>query len=204
MGVEPQTARGRATRDRIVETAASLVRKHGVAATSLELVESTAGVGRSQMYHYFDGRDDLLRAMATSTASPVIELAAAALADVHSLADIDTWFASLVTANAQTGSIGGCPIGSLVAQMAEHDNQTRKVFVDIFAHWEETLVSCLRRLQSSGVLRADIVVLDVAGAIMAAMQGGLLLAQVRRDPDQLRRALTGARAALNASAASSP
>ena len=202
MRVEPQTARGRATRDRIIQTAAGLVREHGVAATSLELVESTAGVGRSQMYHYFDGRDDLLRAMATSTANPIIDRATTALADVHSLADIDTWFASLVTANAQTGSIGGCPIGSLVAQMAEHDDETRKVFVDIFARWEEPLVSCLRRLQDNGTLRPDIAVIDVAGTIMAAMQGGLLLAQVRRDPDQLRRALTGARAALNASATS--
>jgi len=201
MGTAPQTARGRATRDRIVETAATLVRQHGVAATSLEMVESAAGVGRSQMYHYFDGRDDLLRAMATSTANPVVDRAAAALADVQSLADIDTWFASLVDANAQSGSVGGCPIGSLVAQMAEHDDQTRKVFVDIFARWEEPLVACLQRLQRNGVLRTDIAVADVAGAIMAAMQGGLLLAQVRRDPDQLRRALTGAQAALAASAA---
>jgi TetR/AcrR family transcriptional regulator, transcriptional repressor for nem operon len=201
MGSAPQTARGRAARDRIIESAAALVRQQGVAATSLEMVESAAGVGRSQMYHYFDDRDDLLRAMATSTANPVVDRAAAALAGVQSLADIDTWFESLVAANAQSGSIGGCPIGSLVAQMAERDEQTRNVFVDIFARWEQPLLACLQRLQRNGELRTDIDVADVAGAIMAAMQGGLLLAQVRRDSDQLRRALTGARAALAVSAA---
>jgi len=196
MESEPQTARGRATRDRIVETAVTLVRTHGVAGTSLDLVEATAGVGRSQIYHYFSDRDDLLRAMAASTAAPVILRAAAVLAEVQSLADLDAWFASLVASNKESGSVGGCPIGSLVGQLAEHDDETRAVFVDIFARWEEPLVSCLRRLQRNGAIRPDVAVADLAATIMAAMQGGLLLAQVRRDSDQVRRALTGARAAL--------
>jgi AcrR family transcriptional regulator len=179
-----------------VETAATLVRSHGVAATSLDLVETTAGVGRSQIYHYFTDRDDLLRAMAERTAAPVILRAATVLAEVQSLADLDAWFASLVASNEQSGSVGGCPIGSLVGQMAEHDDETRMVFVEIFARWEAPLVSCLTRLQQNGAIRTDTAVADLAATIMAAMQGGLLLAQVRRDPDQVRRALTGARAAL--------
>ncbi|MEV0222305.1 hypothetical protein [Streptomyces sp. NPDC050704] len=37
---------------------------------------------------------------------------------------------------------------------------------------------------------------ELADLTMAAIQGGLLLAQIRRTPDQLRLALRGARAAL--------
>jgi TetR/AcrR family transcriptional repressor of nem operon len=38
----------------------------------------------------------------------------------------------------------------------------------------------------------------LATATLAAIQGGLLLSQVRRDPEQLRIALDGARAMLRA------
>jgi AcrR family transcriptional regulator len=42
------------------------------AAVSLEDVEREAGVGRSQLYHYFDGRDDLLRTVIDITTDAVL------------------------------------------------------------------------------------------------------------------------------------
>ena len=52
-----------------------------------------------------------------------------------------------------------------------------------------------------GVLRADVDPDELADFTMAALQGGLLLAQVWRDPARLRHALDGARRALRAAAA---
>jgi hypothetical protein len=68
--------------------------------------------------------------------------------------------------------------------------------VDAFARWEAPLIAGLRRMQESGELRPDADVTELADLTMAAIQGGLLLAQIRRTPDQLRLALRGARAAL--------
>ena len=59
MALEPKTARGRETRDRVVTAAATLIREHGAAAVNLDDVEAAAGVGRSQLYHYFTDRNDL-------------------------------------------------------------------------------------------------------------------------------------------------
>ena len=62
---EPQrlTPKGRATRERIVATAAQLMYDHGVAGTSLGDVQKAAGVGASQVYHYFGDKDSLIRAV---------------------------------------------------------------------------------------------------------------------------------------------
>ena len=57
---EPRTGRGRASRERIVERAAELFAERGVAATSLDEVLAAAGAGKSQLYHYFRGRDELV------------------------------------------------------------------------------------------------------------------------------------------------
>src|SRR5262245_10979011 len=59
---EPRTGRGRASRERIVERAAELVAEHGVAGTSLDEVLAAAGASKSQHYHYFAGRDELVEA----------------------------------------------------------------------------------------------------------------------------------------------
>ncbi|MGO9504248.1 MAG: TetR/AcrR family transcriptional regulator, partial [Streptosporangiaceae bacterium] len=52
---------GRATRDRIVSVAAQLMFEHGVAGTSLGDVQKAAGVGASQVYHYFGDKQSLIR-----------------------------------------------------------------------------------------------------------------------------------------------
>ena len=196
MALEPTTARGRATRDRILQAAAVLVKERGVALTTIDAVQEAAGVGRSQMYHYFDDRDDLMRAVVGATVDAVLADQDVLVKGVDSLADIDRWFAEVVANSWRQDSVGGCPIGSLASQLAEHDDVTRAAFVTAFERWEAPLIAGLERMQRRGELRPDVSVTDLADITMAAIQGGLLLAQIRRNPDQVRLALEGARAAL--------
>jgi TetR/AcrR family transcriptional regulator, transcriptional repressor for nem operon len=194
----PTTAKGRATRGRILQAAAELVAERGTAATSLEDVEARAGVGRSQLYHYFDGRDDLLRAVVDTTTDAVLGPQTDLFADLDSLGGIDRWFNALVALQEERGAVGGCPIGSLVGQLAERDDATRGALASGFDRWEAPLKAGLERMRERGELRADADPGVLADQTMAAIQGGLLLTQVRRDPAQLRRALDGARSVIAA------
>jgi AcrR family transcriptional regulator len=65
---QPRTGRGRASRERIVERAADLFAERGVAGTSLDEVLAAAGAGKSQLYHYFHGRDELVEAAVAAAA----------------------------------------------------------------------------------------------------------------------------------------
>lgn len=198
---EPTTEKGRATRRRILQAAARLIAERGAAAVSLEDVEREAGVGRSQLYHYFDGRDDLLRSVIDVTTDAVLGAQDGLLDELDSLERIDRWFDGLVALQEERGAAGGCPIGSLVGQLAERDEQTRAALASGFERWEEPLVEGLTRMKDRGELRSDASVQDLADITMAAIQGGLLLTQVRRDPQQLRNALRGAWALLATAAA---
>jgi AcrR family transcriptional regulator len=201
MTQQPRTQKGRSTRARILHAATRLIAERGVERVSLEDVEREAGVGRSQLYHYFDGRDDLLRAVIDTTTDEVLGSQDGLLDDLDSLEAIDRWFDGLVALQEERGARGGCPIGSLVGQLAERDEDTRAALVSGFERWEEPLIAGLTRMQEGGRLRSDANVESLADATMAAIQGGLLLTQVRRDPQQLRRALDGARAVLAEAAA---
>lgn len=198
----PTTKRGRQTRERVLLAAMELVREGGVAGLTLDDVERAAAVGRSQLYHYFDGRDDLIRAVVATTVDMVLGGSADYLAELDSVAGIERWFSRTETLCAAGDGVGGCPIGSLVGQLAERDEPTREALVAAFDRWEAPLIDGLRRLRDRGDLRRDLDVHALADLIMASLQGGLLLAQVRRDPRQLHRALDGARGALASAAAS--
>src|SRR6476619_6957352 len=54
------TARGAATRARIVAAASSLVYERGFAGTSLDDVMAATGTSKSQLYHYFADKDALI------------------------------------------------------------------------------------------------------------------------------------------------
>jgi AcrR family transcriptional regulator len=192
----PTTAKGRATRLRILQAAARLIADRGAGAVSLEDVEREAGVGRSQLYHYFDGRDDLLRAVVDITTEAVLGSQSGLLDDLDSFEAIDRWFDWLVALQDERGAVGGCPIGSLVGQLAERDEPTRAALASGFERWEAPLVEGLSRMQERGELKPGVSVTELADMTMAAIQGGLLLTQVRRDPRQLRHALDGARVVL--------
>ena len=57
------TRRGRETRERIVSAAAELIFERGVAETTLEDIRAAAGVSGSQVYHYFEDKQALVRAV---------------------------------------------------------------------------------------------------------------------------------------------
>ncbi len=197
----PATAKGRATRQRVLQAAAELVAEKGAAGMSLDDVQARIGASRSQLYHYFEDRDDLVRAGIDLTIDAVLAAQGDLLDHLDSWAGIDRWFDSHVHHQVERQAAGGCPIGCLVGQLAEQDAGARAAIAAGFERWEAHLREGLTRMKTRGKLRADADPAALATATMASLQGGLLLTQVRRDPRQLRIALNAARANLRLAAA---
>src|ERR1700747_1073112 len=116
----PATKKGRATRERIVPAAAELVAEKGAAGMSLDDVKARSGASRSQLYHYFDDRDDLVRAVIDTTCSAVVASQDELLARLDSWAGLDRWFEWLVAIQEERQARGGCPIGSPRRQTPQH------------------------------------------------------------------------------------
>lgn len=196
----PITEKGRATRQRIIQAAAELVGERGAAAATLDEVGARAGASRSQLYHYFEDRDDLIRAVIDATTNAVLGAQGELLDELDSWAGIDRWFRALVDLQVDRQAAGGCPLGTLAGQLAERDPRFRAAIADGFGRWEQHLREGLERMKERGKLRTHADPARLATATMASLEGGLLLTQIRRDPNQLRIALDGARTLLRAAA----
>jgi AcrR family transcriptional regulator len=197
----PRTANGRATRERIVSAAAGLVYERGIARTSLDDVIESAGVSKSQLYLYFNDRSALLREVVPHNLKRVLAAQESHLVALDSWRAIRAWLDALVELQVAASARGGCPVGSLVGQLAETDEAARIALADSFARWQQPLRDGLHAMQSRGKLARSAEPDELATATMASIQGGLLLTQVRRDPRQLAIALDSAYANLRAHAA---
>ncbi len=200
-GAPPATVRGRETRERIIRAAAELVAERGVAGTSLDDVRIRAHASKSQLYHYFADRDDLMRAVARAVSDDVVGGQAELFAQLDTIDGVRSWADALVTLQRSRHAKGGCPIGSLAGQLAEQNDGARLALADGLDRWESAIREGLERMAARGELRPDADPGALAQRTLAAVQGGLLLTQIRRDPNELRSALDGAMDAILAARA---
>ena len=99
------------------------------------------------------------------------------------------WRDRLVEIQRGLHSEGGCPLGTLAAELAETGPDVRSDLGEAFERWEDGIRSGLRTMHDRGELRADADPDRLATAVLAAVQGGLLLTQVRRNTAPLEAAL---------------
>jgi AcrR family transcriptional regulator len=179
-----------------VAAAADVVSERGALGASLDEVGDRAAASRSQLYHYFDDKADLLRAVAEATSDTVLDGQRALFAGLNSWAGLQRWADALVELQQQRGGRGGCPIANLVGQLGERDDDIRAVLASGFDRWEAHIRACLAAMVAAGELQPGTDVGWLAASTLASLQGGLILAQARRDAQPLRRALDGALALI--------
>jgi TetR/AcrR family transcriptional regulator, transcriptional repressor for nem operon len=185
----PATARGAATRARIVEAAAGLVHLRGASPTSLEDIMEASATSKSQLYHYFADKDALMRAVIELQTCRVTGGETADPAAFDSIDKLRHWRDGIVAMNKAARGIGGCPLGSLASELADRSESARTMLEHGFALWESHLVRGLRAMRDRGALRLEAKPEDLATAVIAALQGGLLLAQTARTSRPLELAL---------------
>jgi AcrR family transcriptional regulator len=190
--MQPTTGRGRRTRQRIVAAATQVVAEKGALGASLDEVGARAAASRSQLYHYFDDKTDLLRAVAQTTNDTVLGAQEDLFAGLDTWPGLVRWADALVALQEERGGKGGCPIANLLGQIGERDDDIRAVLADGFDRWEASIRAGLAAMIASGELRADTDPDWLATSTLASVQGGLTLSQARRDARPLRRALDGA------------
>lgn len=181
------TRKGAETRARIVDVAAELIYQQGVAGTRIEEVRDRARVSSSQLYHYFEDKPALVRAVIECQADRAI--GTQEQFDLSSLDGLREWRDFVVDQARLKGGRGGCPVGSLGSALAETEPEARAMVAASFKRWEASIMAGLLRMHALGRLLPEADPRQLALALLAALEGGLLLAQIQRDPEPLAAAL---------------
>lgn len=166
------TAKGVATRERIVDVAARILRENGVATTTLGDICASAHIGRGQLFHYFpDGREELLLAVAHFEAERVIEDQQPHLGHLTSWAAWQTWREVVIERYRRQGP--DCALHALMSQVSPGTPAAQAVVSELMRQWHQPLREGIVTMQAAGEIRPEIDPDDAARAVVASIQGGV-------------------------------
>ena len=182
------TAKGEATRSRIIKAAAEVLREKGVVLTTLDDVMARSRTSKSQLFHYFpQGKDELLLATAQFEADQVIADQQPYLGCLDSWEAWQQWRDVVIKRYAEQGD--QCPLGQLTLHLGRTTPGTRALVAQLMNRWQEYLAVGMRSLQAAGRLPSDLDVEERSASLLAAIQGGVAILQATGRIYHLRAAL---------------
>jgi TetR/AcrR family transcriptional repressor of nem operon len=187
MGTQAVTDQGKRTRDLILGTAADLIYTNGVAATSLDKILAACGTGKSQMYHYFKNKQQMVEAVIEYNLERILANQPL-IGQLDSWDNFDLWVEQLLDLHRGPEGPAACPLGNLAGELGA-DPLYAPLIDKAYRIWESHLTRGLTSLQDKGELAKDAAPERLGQATMACLQGGLLLAHIRRDVTPLTDAL---------------
>jgi len=184
-----RTARGEATRARILRAAVDLMTVKGVAATTLDDVRAASSTSKSQLYHHYPDKDALVQDVIEYQAEEVLTTQGEQLRRLNSIRGLERWRDAIVQRSALRNGAYGCRLGSLASELSDQNERARSALAGHFETWQGLLTDGLRRMRDAGKLRPDADPERLAIGLMGALQGGYLLAQTEHDVKPMRIAL---------------
>jgi TetR/AcrR family transcriptional regulator, lmrAB and yxaGH operons repressor len=171
-----------APRQRMIESAAALMRERGVQATSFSDVLAHSGAPRGSIYHHFPGGKAQLVEEATRYAGEFTAAGlATALAQRDPVGAIEGFMSMWQRILTRSDFGDGCPVVAATLDGAS-PAAARDAARDAFAHWQALIA---RALVPHGVdpERAA----SLATLVIASIEGAIVLARAERSTAPLRR-----------------
>jgi AcrR family transcriptional regulator len=168
------TEKGRSTRQRIVEGAASEIRERGVAATKLDDILARTRTSKSQIFHYFpDGKEELLLAVAEHEAALVLSDQQPQLGNLTSWRAWQEWREAVLDRYRRQGE--QCPLNVLVTQLGRNTPGAQAVVSRLLERWQCEIATGIREMQRQRKVSSKIDPDQVAAALLAGIQGGVVV-----------------------------
>jgi AcrR family transcriptional regulator len=171
------------TRTRILTATNELFRRRGYNGTALKDVTAAAGAPTGSLYHFFPGgKSELAAAAMVESGTTYRQLFEMMADEEHDPAEaVRSFFHGAADVLDDCDFIDVCPIGTVAGEIASTDEALRAAADQVFTSWIE---SAAARFRAAGLPETDAAAL--AGTVVAALQGGFLLARCHRDADRLR------------------
>jgi TetR/AcrR family transcriptional repressor of nem operon len=161
----------------IISIAREIIHSKGYQATSISDILHAANIGKGQFYHYFSSKYDLGLAVIEDLVQEwneqlIIGIFQSTEAPKSKLNKMLDW---AITFHTGLESKPGCPIGNLAIEMSEHDETFRVKIQQFFERWIEAIETALEEMINQNQLDSTIDTRKSAEAMIATIEGGILL-----------------------------
>ena len=171
------------TRERLLQAAFQEVYRYGFQSAGIDTILAATNVTKGALYHHFESKQALGCALIEEVVATfprdrwILPLQRSQDKDA-----IEALIAVVRAIPTRPRDIkGGCPLINLAQEMSQLDEQFRKRLETIFHAWQEAIAVVLRRGQSQGTVRRDLVPEETASFLIALVQGYEVLAKNSQD-----------------------
>jgi TetR/AcrR family transcriptional repressor of nem operon len=171
------------TRKHLLQAAFREVYRYGFQSAGIDTILAATNVTKGALYYHFESKEALGYAI-------IEEIVAKLTRDRWMLPlqrskdrdPIDTLIGIVRAIPHRPRDVkGGCPLVNLAQEMSQLDEQFRKRLERIFHAWQEGIAMALRRGQSQGTVRRDLVPEETASFLIAMVEGYEVLAKNAQD-----------------------
>jgi TetR/AcrR family transcriptional repressor of lmrAB and yxaGH operons len=185
------------SRTALVDTAALLFRRQGYAATGVNQILETASVKAGSLYHHFpDGKQELAAAVVDSVGADIERRLRGFLDSGLPVTDIVDGWIELMASGLASDHRDGCPIEPIATESVNASAQVRAASARAFGDWCRAVAD---RLRTDGWDDSDAD--RTALAVIALIEGALMLSRIAGNRAALDAAKAGARSMLSSAGA---
>jgi TetR/AcrR family transcriptional repressor of nem operon len=169
------------TRERLLQAAFREVRRSGFQSAGIDTILAATNVTKGALYHHFDSKEALGYAIVDEVIAKMVR---------------DRWLRPLLSDGQPIDILIGivrrlptrptdvresCPLLNLSQEMSPLDEQFRKRLERLFLAWQEGIATLLRKGQSQGTVRRDLIPVETASFLVAMVEGYASLAKNAQD-----------------------
>jgi TetR/AcrR family transcriptional repressor of lmrAB and yxaGH operons len=166
-------------RQRMIQSAALLMRERGVEATSFSEVLALSRAPRGSIYHHFpNGKAQLIEEATRYAGDYIAAGLAAALADQDPVSALRSFAASWRQILGESDFEAGCPVVAATLEGNQAPN-ARKAAGEAFSRWTDILVAALRQHVAARRARS------LSTLVIAAIEGAVILARAQQSSTPL-------------------
>ncbi|MBU0943164.1 MAG: TetR/AcrR family transcriptional regulator [Proteobacteria bacterium] len=178
-------SKGQETQKHILTESRKLFTVQGFQNTSISQIIAATGVKKGNLYYYFPSKEELGLAVLIDARDEFFQILESSLVGENPVLKIIHSCNSILTLIQQKNFVGGCLFGNTALEMTDSNSRFGKIVQDIFSHWAKKIEYELEQAASSGLLNSKIPSTSLATAIVAILEGGIMLSRLYKNKEGL-------------------
>ena len=178
------------TRQFIIETTAPIFNKKGYAGTSLNDITEATGLTKGSIYGNFGNKDEVALAAFDYNYGTLSSAVKRKMEDKEHPIDKLRVFLDVFSDLQHVTSLQyGCPILNTAIEADDTHDALRRKAANAIDNWYKTIGGIINAGQDSGQIRLGVDAKEFAGAYIALIEGGVMLAKVTGKNDGINAAV---------------
>ncbi len=196
--------KGELTRAKIIDQATQVFHRKGFLSTTINDLLAATGTTKGNLYFHFSGKEAVAAEVLRKAHERFRHFLKTSLQGPTPGARLENFFRQALERNRDKGFVGGCLFGNTALEASDNAPQLAALVADVFSEWIESLQETIAAAQASGEVRSDLAAADLAGFVVSALEGAIMLSRLNKREEPLARVLKTLRSMLDLTVAESP